>query len=80
MTVCGFMPAEIDNLTWWDVQALTSYWQDFPPAHEALKIGFGLERKPAPEPLPNVPRDSNDPSGIGGLIAQFPSGYVPADR
>lgn len=30
---------------------------------------------------PNAPPPSaDDPSGIGGLMARFPSGVVPADR
>jgi len=33
-------------------------------------------RKPEPEKK----IDANDPSGIGGLIAAFPGGFVPADH
>jgi hypothetical protein len=67
----GFTPAEIDEMTLFDVMALFSYWRENPPVHEILKAVYRIEPKPAP------PRASpDDPSGIGGLIARFPDGKV----
>ncbi|WP_020177054.1 hypothetical protein [Methyloferula stellata] len=74
MTSCGFTPADIDDMTLFDIQALFSYWRDFPPAHEILKLAYGIERKPASKPSIG----GHDPSGIGGLIARFPDGKVHA--
>lgn len=74
MAACGFKPAEIDEMTLFDVHALFAYWRDFPPAHEILKIVHGVERKPAPESS----KVASDPSGIGSLIARFPNGKVPS--
>jgi len=70
MTVCGFTPAEIDEMTFFDIQALFAYWREFPPAHEVLKIVHGLA------PASQMTNDARDPSGIGGLIARFPNGKV----
>ena len=47
MTACGFTPAEIDEMTLFDVMALFEYWRDFPPSHEILKLAYRVERKPA---------------------------------
>ncbi len=70
MTACGFTPADIDEMTLFDIHALFDYWRDFPPVHEILKAVHGIERKSL------RPADSGDPSGIGGLIARFPDGCV----
>ncbi len=72
MTSCGFAPADIDEMTLFDIQALFSYWRDFPPAHEILKLVYRVERKLASK----ASKDSADPSGIGNLIARFPDGQV----
>ncbi len=71
MTSCGFSPSEIDEMTLFDVHMLFAYWRDFPPAHELLKIVYGLTKKPV-----STPAKTGDPSGIGGLIARFPDGKV----
>ncbi len=74
MTACGYTPGEIDEMTLHDVQALFAYWRDFPPPHEILKCVHRIERKPQ---TPSS-KSSDDPSGIGGLVARFPDGFVRA--
>jgi hypothetical protein len=71
MTACGFTPAEIDEMSLYDVLALFAYWQDHPPVHEILKCVYRIESKPEPQSF-----SEKDPSGIGALIAHFPSGQV----
>ena len=56
---------------------LTRYWADHPPVHEMVAAYLGIKPKVVVASLPASP---DDPSGLGGLIAQFPSGFVPADR
>ncbi len=72
MASCGFTPGDIDDMTLFDIQALFSYWRDFPPTHEILKLVHGIERKQASKPMSG----GHDPSGIGSLIARFPDGQV----
>jgi hypothetical protein len=67
MTSCGYTPAEIDEMTLYDVFGLFAYWRDFPPAHEILKCVYRIEQKPE-QPITN---SNTDPSGIGGLIGSF---------
>ncbi|WOJ88057.1 hypothetical protein RZS28_09320 [Methylocapsa polymorpha] len=74
MTACGYTPAEIDEMTLHDVRGLLSYWRDYPPAHEILKLVYRIE----PKAKPAIARSGGDPSGIGTLIAQFPDGFVKA--
>ena len=74
MTACGFTPCQIDEMTLNDVLDLFAYWRAFPPTHEILKIAYRIE----PKPDPSTTRSNNDPSGIGGLIARFPDGFVRA--
>jgi hypothetical protein len=73
MTGCGYTPAEIDDMTMHDVRSLLTYWRDYPPAHEILKCVYRIERKPE---SPRHKENPDDPSGIGGLIARFPDGFV----
>jgi hypothetical protein len=70
MTICGFTPAEIDELTLFDVKALYSYWQDHPPVADILKAVYRIESKK------EIARSPDDPSGIGALIARYPDGQV----
>ncbi len=72
MAACGFSPAQIDEMTLFDVHALFDYWRDFPPTHEILKAVHRIECKPTSRSA----KDDTDPSGIGGLIARFPDGNV----
>jgi hypothetical protein len=74
MTVCGFRPADIDEMTLFDVHALFAYWRDFPPAHEILKHVHGVTSASPAKPATSA----SDPSGIGSLIARFPDGKVRA--
>lgn len=74
MTGCGYTPAEIDEMTLHDVLSLFAYWRDYPPVHEILKCVYRIERKA--ESLTSA--NAGDPSGIGGLIARFPEGFVRA--
>ncbi|MHB8885809.1 MAG: hypothetical protein ACYC5H_12180 [Methylovirgula sp.] len=71
MTACSFTPAEIDEMTLFDVVSLFAYWRDYPPVHEILKCVYRIEKKPEP----NI-ASLDDPSGIGALIARFPDGKV----
>ena len=70
MAACGYTPAEIDEMTLFDVMALIAYWRDHPPVHEILKAVFRIERKD------DAAKSAGDPSGIGALIARFPDGQV----
>ena len=71
MTACGYTPAEIDEMTLFDVANLFAYWRETPPAHEILKCVYRIAPKPMAEP-----NTADDPSGIGALIARFPDGQV----
>ncbi|MDR3407077.1 MAG: hypothetical protein P4L68_01100 [Methylovirgula sp.] len=71
MTACSYTPAEIDEMTLFDVANLFAYWRETPPAHEILKCVYRIAPKPAAEP-----NAAGDPSGIGALIARFPDGQV----
>lgn len=71
MTACGFTPAEIDEMTLFDVLALFAYWRENPPVHEILKCVYRIEPKREPQAAAG-----EDPSGIGALIARFPDGKV----
>jgi hypothetical protein len=72
MTSCGYTPAEIDEVTLHDVLGLFAYWRDFPPTHEILKCVYRIEQK---QERP-ITTSNSDPSGIGGLVARFPDGFV----
>lgn len=72
MTSCGYTPLEIDEMTLHDVLGLFAYWRDFPPAHEILKCVHRIEQK---QERP-IATSNSDPSGIGGLVARFPDGFV----
>ncbi len=72
MTGCGYTPAEIDEMTLHDILALFAYWRDYPPVHEILKCVYRIERKGES----SAPASAGDPSGIGGLLARFPDGFV----
>jgi hypothetical protein len=74
MTACGFTPAEIDDMTLFDLRDLLAYWRDHPPVHDILKSVYRIECQP------EVPmhESSGDPSGIGSLLARFPDGFVRA--
>ena len=70
MTVCGYTPMEIDDLTLFDVIALFSYWRDHPPVEDILKAVYRIESKKEAVQSPD------DPSGISALIARYPDGRV----
>ncbi|MGH6811301.1 MAG: hypothetical protein ACREDM_02840 [Methylocella sp.] len=72
MTSCGYTPAEIDEMTLHDVLGLFTYWREFPPAHEILKYVYRIEQR---QEQP-ITKSTGDPSGIGGLVARFPDGFV----
>lgn len=61
---------------------LQDYWADHPPVHELVAAYLGVKPRPKfAKPIPGQPgTDAADPSGIGGLVAQFPNGFVPANR
>ncbi len=72
MTACGYTPNQIDEMTIHDIKSLFSYWREYPPLHEILTIAFGLAQKTDRA----VSKNESDPSGIGGLIARHPDGFV----
>ncbi|UFW91057.1 hypothetical protein BjapCC829_21965 [Bradyrhizobium barranii] len=59
------------------LRALQAQWLEAPPVGD-LVAGY-LQYKP-PAPKIEAAADPNDPSGIGSLIMQFPSGFVSAER
>lgn len=59
-------------MTLHDVLGLLTYWRDHPPAHEILKCVYRIEHKSETASR----RNDRDPSGIGGLVARFPDGFV----
>jgi hypothetical protein len=73
MTACGYTPAEIDEMTLFDVMGLFAYWRENPPTHEILKCVYRITPKSAADST-----SVHDPSGIGALIARFPNGQVKA--
>lgn len=78
MTVTGRPWDELeDTLTIQRIEALNAQWIETPPVGD-LVAGY-LQYKP-PAPKIEAAADPNDPSGIGSLIKQFPSGHVPAVR
>lgn len=71
MTACSFTPAEIDDMSLFDVMALFAYWREHPPVHEILKCVYRIESKPEAKAASTA-----DPSGIGALIARYPDGHI----
>lgn len=67
----------LETLTMTRLRALNRHWERHPPAHKMVAgfCGYKAPQKPA-----EIARASDDPSGIGGLIALYPSGFVPAQR
>jgi hypothetical protein len=68
---------QIEEMTLFDVGILFEYWVEHPTADDILKAVYKIETKKTP---PETPQGNTDPSGIGGLIAAFPHGLVPAAR
>ena len=66
-----------DTLTIPRLRALNEQWRLTPPVGD-LVAGY-LQYTPPPK-IEAKPADPSDPSGIGGLIAMFPDGKVPANR
>jgi hypothetical protein len=66
-----------DTLTAPRLEALFAEWRQHPPVGDLVAAYIGY--KP---PLEEVaaPLNADDPSGIGSLIMQFPSGHIPANR
>lgn len=80
MTVTGRPWDELeDTLTFPRLKALTDHWREKPPVGDL--VAAYLKYKPSVPIAADPARASpDDPSGIGGLIMQFPNGLVPADR
>jgi hypothetical protein len=72
MAVCGYTPAEIDEMPFCDVVGLYSYWRDYPPVDEIMKCVYRIERVSDGSEAVRV----EDPSNIGSLISRFPGGFV----
>jgi len=80
MTVTGRPWDELeDTLTVPRIEALQKHWRQRPPVGD-LVAAYMQYKPPAEITLDAAPASLDDPSGIGGLIHQFPSGNVPADR
>jgi hypothetical protein len=70
--------AQIDEMTHFGVAILFDYSREHPTTDDILKAVYRVETK-QPELESKVSKD--DPSGVGGLIAAFPSGFGrPASR
>ena len=78
MTACHYTPSQIDDLEMLDVIDLFRYWSKWPPTHEILAQVHRV--RPAHEEKPEIPANADDPSGIGGMIASSPNGFVKATR
>jgi hypothetical protein len=77
MTVTGRPWDELeDTLTIPRLKALFAEWRQHPPVGDLVAAYIGY--KPPREEIAAPVKD--DPSGIGGLIMQFPNGLVPANR
>jgi len=57
--------------------ALNRHWKRWPPLHKMVAAFCGYKHDERPR---NPTRSSDDPSGIGALIAMYPTGQVPARR
>ena len=80
MTVTGRPWDELeDTLTIPRLKALTDYWREKPPVGD-LVAAYLKYKPPVKIEVDTAKASSDDPSGIGGLIMQFPNGLVPADR
>jgi hypothetical protein len=78
MTVTGRPWDELeDSLTAPRLQALMTEWVNNPPVGDL--VARYLDYKP-PAPADVPAQDASDPSGIGSLVMQFPSGNIPAQR
>jgi hypothetical protein len=79
MTVTGRPWDELeDTLTIPRLRALTDHWREKPPVGDL--VAAYLKYKPPVKIDVDAIVSSDDPSGIGGLLLQFPNGQVPADR
>ena len=68
MAGAGYTPDAIDAMPMQDALALLRHWNDHPPTHEILAAVHRVTRA--------KPRNPDDPSGIGALIARWPDGKV----
>jgi hypothetical protein len=87
LIAAGIPPSAIDAFSMWDVEALYEHWGEAPPANEIL-AAVHLEKPKAKGPTdgekaimekykssaPKVAGADDDPSGIGGLVANTVSG------
>jgi hypothetical protein len=72
MAGAGYTPDEIDTMPAHDALALLRYWREHPPTYEILAAVHRVTRA--------APTLTDDPSGIGGLIARFPDGQVGVEQ
>ena len=74
MAGAGYTPDAIDAMPVQDVLALLRHWRDHPPTHEILAAVHRVTRA-----TPAKGRtQSDDPSGLGALIARHPDGVMRA--
>ena len=80
MTVTGRPWDELeDTLTFPRLKALNDHWRQKPPVGD-LVAAYLNYKPPAKITADTAVASSDDPSGIGGLIMQFPNGLIPANR
>jgi hypothetical protein len=65
----------LETLTMTRLAALYRHWRRQPPVHKTAAAFCGYR---PPVEAPQDLRSPDDPSGIGGLIAQFPNGCAAA--
>jgi hypothetical protein len=68
---------EVEDLTIFDLRLIFDYWAEYPAADEVLRAVYQVTSK---RKIQRSATSEDDPSGIGGLIAAYPGGCVPADR
>lgn len=64
---------QIDEMTVFDARMIFDYWSKHPPSNEVLAAVY-MKREEKPSGSPRI--NEKDPSGIGGLMAQFPGGFM----
>jgi len=62
---------QVDDLCVADIDLIFGFWAKHPPADLILAAAYGVKPKED-----RRASNTDDPSGIGGLIAAFPDGKV----
>lgn len=79
MVRAGHVPLDrIGKVRWVDALDLFAFLRRHPTMDDLMAAWTGF--KPPGEDTPPTSLDAADPSGIGAMIAQNPSGFVTANR